>query len=154
MTAHRPVLTRPATPEDEPAIRACARAAYARYVADIGREPAPMRADYAAHITRGEAHVAEDGGGFLGYVVFFPEDGAMMLDSVAVMPGAEGQGIGRRLIALCEEAALAGGLPAVRLYTNAKMTGNLTLYPRLGFVRTGRRTENGFDRVFFEKRLV
>ena len=154
MTAHHPVLTRPATPEDEPAIRACVRAAFSGYVADMGREPAPMAADYAAHIARGEAHVAESGGCFLGYAVFFPEDGAMLLDNIAVLPEGHGQGVGRILVTLCEDAARARGLPAVRLFTNAKMTANQTFYPHLGFVRTGRRIEDGFDRVFFEKRLA
>ncbi len=154
MTAQHPVLTRPATPEDEPAIRACVRAAFLGYVADMGREPAPMTADYAAHIARGEAHVAEAGGRFLGCAVFFPEDGAMLLDCIAVLPEGHGQGIGRILVTLCEDAARASGLPTLRLCTNAKMTANLTLYPHLGFLRTGRRMEHGFDRVFFEKPLA
>jgi len=42
---------------------------------------------------------------------------------------------------------------AVHLYTNEKMTDNLSIYPRLGYVEVARRHEDGFDRVFFEKRL-
>jgi Ni,Fe-hydrogenase III large subunit len=44
-------------------------------------------------------------------------------------------------------------LPSIELYTNAKMTENLAYYPRLGFEETGRRREDGFDRVYF-RRLV
>lgn len=33
------------------------------------------------------------------------------------------------------------------------MTDNLSIYPRLGYVEVERRLEDGFNRVFFEKRL-
>ena len=36
----------PATPGDAGAVAGCVRAAYAGYVERIGREPAPMAADY------------------------------------------------------------------------------------------------------------
>lgn len=114
-----------------------------------------MTADYAAAIAAGEAHVAvDDAGRIEGFIVFRGEDGAMLLDTVAVHPDAQGRGTGRALIALCEAAARRAGLPRVRLYTNAKMTANLALYPRLGYAETGRRSENGFDRVYFEKSLT
>ncbi len=45
------------------------------------------------------------------------------------------------------------GLPEVSLYTNEAMVENLRLYPRLGFVETGRRVEDGYRRVFFRKSL-
>jgi hypothetical protein len=33
------------------------------------------------------------------------------------------------------------------------MTENLALYPRLGYIEAERCTDNGFERVFFAKRL-
>jgi hypothetical protein len=56
-------MIRPAPPADEPAIRACAEAAFAPYIPAIGRPPAPMTADYGAAIAAGEAHVAVDDAG-------------------------------------------------------------------------------------------
>jgi ribosomal protein S18 acetylase RimI-like enzyme len=148
-------MIRPATPADEPAIRDCANAAFAPYIPAIGRAPAPMTADHAATIAAGTAHVAVDHAGRIdGFVVFRPEYGAMLLDTVAVRPEAQGRGTGRALIAVCENAARARGIETVRLYTNAKMTSNLALYPRLGYIETDRRTEDGFDRVYFEKSLT
>lgn len=44
-------------------------------------------------------------------------------------------------------------LAAVHLYTNERMIDNLSIYPRLGYVEVERRLEDGFKRVFFEKRL-
>jgi hypothetical protein len=39
-------------------------------------------------------------------------------------------------------------LSAIRLYTNAAMTENLSMYAHLGFVETHRAVEKGFDRVY------
>jgi ribosomal protein S18 acetylase RimI-like enzyme len=148
-------MIRQAEAGDESAIRDCAEQAYARYVPLIGRKPAPMIADFAAQIAAGEVYVAtDDEGAFQGFVVFYPEDGHVMLENVAVLPRAAGRGVGKSLIAFCEDAARRHGLSAVHLYTNEKMTDNLSIYPRLGYVEVARRTENGFNRVYFEKSLA
>ncbi len=141
-------MIRPALPSDEAAIRTVAVAAYTRYIPAMGREPAPMVADFGAAIAAGRAYVTEDASGF---IVFYPQGEAMMLENVAVHPDHAGRGIGRALIDLCETRAREAGLGAVVLYTNAAMTENLALYPRLGYARTGRRVEDGFDRVYFRK---
>mgnify|MGYP001032615784 CR=1 FL=1 len=141
-----------ATRTDLADIQRCARAAYAQYVPLIGREPAPMVADFAAQIDSGWVHVFHQDG-LAEYIVFYPRKADMFLENVAVHPDAWGRGIGRQLITLCEDAARAQGCDTVRLYTSAAMTGNLTLYPRLGYVETERRREDGFNRVYFEKRL-
>ncbi|WP_172329966.1 GNAT family N-acetyltransferase [Mangrovicoccus sp. HB161399] len=147
-------MIRPALPADEAAIRACAEAAFARYVPLIGRRPAPMDADFAAKIAAGQTHVSADATGRVaGYVIFCPEDGAMHLDAIGVLPEAAGQGIGKALIAFCEAEARRLGLPLVTLHTNQKMEANLSIYPRLGYVETGRGEQDGFARVFYEKRL-
>lgn len=142
-----------AEPGDEAAVRACAEAAYAPYVPLIGRKPAPMVADFAALIAAGRVHVAEAEGRVAGLAVFFPENGRMFLENVAVAPAMAGRGIGRALIGHCEARARRLGLASVRLYTNARMAANLSIYPHLGYAETGRRHEDGFDRVFFEKPL-
>ncbi|MBL4916828.1 GNAT family N-acetyltransferase [Szabonella alba] len=147
-------MIRQAVAGDEPAIRACAVAAFAPYIPLIGRPPAPMTEDFTARIAAGQAYVATDAAGDLtGFILFWPEGDGMLLDSVAVLPRAAGRGIGGALIRFCEDRAQKSGLCAVRLYTNAKMTGNLLLYPRLGYRQTDRRHEAGFDRVYFEKTL-
>lgn len=143
-----------ATLSDEPAIRDCARQAYVGYVPVIGREPAPMVADFAAQIAAGDIHVAtDDADVLLGFIVYRLTVGHVLLENVAVRPKAGGKGVGKALINHCEAAARTGGATAVQLYTNARMTDNLSIYPRLGYVETDRRHEDGFDRVYFEKRL-
>ncbi len=134
-------------------IERCARAAYGKYVARIGREPAPMVADFAAQIAVGEVWVAVDAAGLGGYVVRYPRGDHMHLENIAVLPERQGRGVGRALIAHVEAETRRKGLAAVELYTNEKMTENLALYPRLGYRETGRRSEDGFARVFFRKDL-
>lgn len=46
------------------------------------------------------------------------------------------------------------GLSEVRLYTNVKMTENLSYYPRRGYREVERRTENGFERVYYSRVLT
>lgn len=147
-------MIRLAEPSDEPRIKNCAEQAYARYVPVIGRKPAPMVADFSAHIAAGHVYVALDEQRMLqGYIVFYPQRGNMLLDSVAVLPSAARRGIGGALIRFCEDAGRQLGMNAVQLYTNEKMSENLALYPRLGYVQTAQRTEDGFKRIYFEKRL-
>ena len=137
---------------DLPAIGACAEAAYAQYIPRIGRRPAPMDADYAALVEAGHVRVAcDEAGAVLGFVAYWAEADHVYLDAVALLPAAAGRGLGRKLVACAEAAARATGLPEVRLYTNAMMTENLTLYPHLGYVQVDRRMDAGFDRVFYVK---
>jgi ribosomal protein S18 acetylase RimI-like enzyme len=148
-------MIRPATPADLAAVTACAREAYTKYVERIGREPAPMVADFAGQIADGILHVAVgDDGTIDGFIVFYPREDHMHLENVAVANHAQGQGVGRALIAACEAAARDAGFERVELYTNEKMTENLTLYPHLGYVEAGRWREDGFDRVFYRKTLA
>ena len=130
-----------------------AAAAYQQYVPRIGRPPAPMTADYSAAIRRGRAWVAVEDGEVAGFVVLVAEPGYLLLENVAVLPAAQGRGIGARLLALAEEHARSLRLPEVRLYTNEAMTENLTYYPRHGYTETHRMQQDGFQRVFFRKRL-
>ena len=139
---------------DASAVRACAEAAYARYVAAIGRRPAPMETDFVAAIVAGQIHVAEVEGAVAGYLHIIPAGDELLLDAVAVLPGFAGKGIGKALIRFAEDEARRLGLGWVRLYTNAKMVENVAIYPHLGYVETGRRRDEGYDRVFFEKRIT
>ncbi|WP_251363661.1 GNAT family N-acetyltransferase [Epibacterium ulvae] len=77
----------------------------------------------------------------------------MFLENIAVQPEAAGRGVGKALMACCEDAARRADLPAIKLYTNEKMVKNLKIYPHLGYHETGRRSEDGFNRVYFEKPL-
>ena len=70
-----------------------------------------------------------------------------------MLPSAAGRGVGKTLIGFCEDAARQRRMN-VHLYTNEKMTDNLSIYPKLGYVEVARRTADGFNRVYFEKTLT
>jgi len=141
-------MIRPATQSDLPYIKNSAEAAYGPYVPVIGRKPAPMVADFASLIDQDSVWVCDG-----GFIVMFAQGDVLHIENVAVHPDMQGQGFGRRLMSFAEDHARSLGLACVELYTNAKMTGPLALYPRLGYRQTGRRIEDGFDRVYFAKTL-
>jgi ribosomal protein S18 acetylase RimI-like enzyme len=138
---------------DAPAVSAVVEAAYSRYVARIGRPPAPMTAGYEQLIAAGDVWVGDSDGMVVGVLVIRPMDDALELENIAVDPVQQGRGHGRALIAFAEQHAVELGLTAIELYTNEAMVENLLLYPRLGFVETGRRLEDGYRRVYFRKAL-
>ena len=150
-TARSDPSIRPAATADLDAVRACVREAYAPYVPRIGREPAPMTADYADLIGRGEVWVADEAGRVVGVFVLRPGATGLLLENVAVVPERQGRGIGRVLIAFAERKARDLGLTEISLYTNERMVENIHLYRKLGYVETDRRVEDGFARVFFRK---
>jgi N-acetylglutamate synthase-like GNAT family acetyltransferase len=129
-------------------------AAYRLYIDRIGREPAPMTADYGRIAKSGQAWVAEQGGCVVGLLVLELAGDHFLLENVAVAPSAQGLGIGGRLLQLAEKQAKAHGLREVRLYTNQAMTENLAYYAGRGYRETHRATQNGFRRVFFTKTLA
>lgn len=140
-----------AKPSDVGPVAALMCEAYAPFVSVIGQRPAPMDDDYGAHIAAGAVHLAFVGDRLAGAAVLLPEEDTLWLETVAVTPEWQGRGIGRRLIRLAEAEAARRGFTRIRLYTNAAMTRNRALYPRLGYRETGQATQAGFDRVFFEK---
>jgi GNAT superfamily N-acetyltransferase len=128
-------------------------AAFRGYIPRMGRAPAPMNADHAAFIAAGEVHIFEIEGDRLGLIVERAATDHLFVDILAVAPAAQRRGVGRALMRFAEAEALRLGLGAVRLYTNVKMTENLRFYPALGYRPVETRREDGFERVYFEKRL-
>jgi ribosomal protein S18 acetylase RimI-like enzyme len=139
---------RGATADDAAPMRAIALAAYAKYVPRIGREPAPMAADYEAAVAANHAVVIEAAGSVRGYMVGWPEPDAYFIDNIGVDPQCQGDGLGRCLIDHAVSQADHLGLPALCLYTNALMSENLAMYAHIGFVETHRALEKGFHRVY------
>ncbi|WP_375463637.1 GNAT family N-acetyltransferase [uncultured Methylobacterium sp.] len=149
-----PTEIRLARAADRAAVEAIVAAAYAPYVARIGRNPAPMDDDYAALIAAGRVHVLVVEGAVRGLVVLIPRADALFIDNVAVAPELRGRGLGRSLLRFAEAAARRSGLDTIRLCTNEAMTENRALYARIGFAETGRGEQAGFKRIDMVKRLA
>jgi GNAT superfamily N-acetyltransferase len=148
------VTVRLAVPAEAVTLQAIAREAYQHYVPRIGREPAPMSADYGAAVREGEAWVAVDQGQIIGFAVLIAQPDHLLLENLAVRPSRQGGGTGSLLLALAEDEARRLRLAEIRLYTNEAMTENLTYYPRHGYAETHRAEHDGFRRVFFRKRIA
>jgi GNAT superfamily N-acetyltransferase len=146
-----PTHIRPATVDDVATIETIVHAAYSPYIECIGRKPGPMLDDYRQQVAAGRVHVLESSGRVHGFVVLIHEDEYLLLDNLAVAPGAQGLGYGRVLLEFTEQQAHQG---FVRLYTNEAMTENLALYTRKGYVETHRAEENGLRRVYLQKDLT
>jgi ribosomal protein S18 acetylase RimI-like enzyme len=145
---------RPARADECAAIRTLEADAYRPYVARIGREPAPMSADYRALIARGVVYVLPGAAGPRGLLVAYPDGDTLFIENVAVSPCEQGRGLGRRLLNFAAELAATQNRAALTLYTNALMTENVHYYGKLGFVETARRTVDGFDRIYMRQDLA
>jgi ribosomal protein S18 acetylase RimI-like enzyme len=148
------VALRLAADADVAALRMIATAAYERYVPRIGRPPAPMTADYAHAVRSGQAWVAVEHDEIVGFAILIAQVGHLLLENIAVLPAAQGHGIGSRLLALAENQARSLHLSEIQLYTNETMTENLAYYPSHGYIETHRIEQDGFQRVFFRKRVI
>jgi N-acetylglutamate synthase-like GNAT family acetyltransferase len=144
---------RPALAEDAPGVAACVDRAYAHYVARIGKKPGPMLEDYAEVIARQRVFVAESEGAIAGMLALAATEEGFLLETIAVDPMQQGAGAGRALLERAEAEAVAAGHASIYLYTHEKMTENLALYARIGYVEYDRRIEHGYSRVYMRKKL-
>lgn len=147
------LILRRATIADLDSIRACVEAAYCPYVAEIGREPEPLWADYEASVRSERVTVAVSGDELIGILVVEPTAEGLLLENVAVVPQRQGQGVGKALLLLAEAEARRHGLSTVYLYTNEKMVASLSLYQRIGYIEYVRRRECGLARVYLRKQI-
>lgn len=137
---------------DLPEVTELARRAYAVYVPRLdGREPPPMNADFGTAIRAERVTVVVSEHRVVGYAVLVPAEDHLLVENVAVHPDFQGRGVGGRMLRYAELSALRSRVSEVRLYTNVVMTENLALYEHLGYAETGRRSEDGLDRVFLAK---
>ncbi|MDD0976610.1 GNAT family N-acetyltransferase [Pseudomonas fontis] len=146
-------LVRPAGPRDAEQITALVMQAYASYIPRIGKQPGPMLEDYSDLIANAEVFVIDRDADILGVLVLNRDNQVLHLDNIAVLPRCKGQGLGKALMAFSEDFARRNGCNSIQLYTHQRMTENVELYKKLGYVETHRATENGFARVFLRKSL-
>lgn len=144
---------RPATAADVDAITALVRAAYAKYVPRMGMEPLPMTADYGKAVRDEQVWVLEDGGEVIAVLGLVPGGDHLLIENVAVAPGRQGRGLGRKLLAFAEKQAQRRGFREMRLYTAEAMSENFALYSRLGYEETERKTVADIPRVYMSKQL-
>jgi ribosomal protein S18 acetylase RimI-like enzyme len=124
---------RPPDPQDAKNIRELVRAAYAKWVPVIGREPLPMRADYARAVREHQFDILSIDGEMVGLIETLLHPDHLWIENLAVKPQCQRQGLGRRLLTQVERRAVAHGCVEARLLTNAAFAGNVLLYTSVGF---------------------
>lgn len=150
---HPEPIIRVADSRDAEAVADCVRAAFSPYIERIGKPPAPMLVDFPTIISGGKVWVAEADHRVAGVLVQYATEHGFYIDTVAVLPGLQGTGIGRALLIFAEDEAQKRGFSSIYLCTNVKMTENQVFYPKIGYLEYERKTDEGYDRIFYRKQL-
>jgi len=135
-----PLPLRRATSADAADVRVLTRAAYAKWVLLIGREPKPMTADYHQAVREHVIDLYERNGELLGLVEMIPQPDHLLIENIAVRPDHQGKGLGDMLLKHAEDHAQSLGVGEIRLYTNARFAANLAFYAKRGYSEFRRET--------------
>jgi GNAT superfamily N-acetyltransferase len=144
---------RPALLEDAARIRDLTRAAYAKWVALIGRQPLPMQADYQRAVAEHTIDLLIEGGALAGLIETILRPDHLWIENVAVAPEQQGRGFGRLLLAHAEKRALEAERFEIRLQTNQAFAANLALYAKLAYAIDRSEPFRGGTIVHMSKRI-
>ncbi|KAH7242088.1 acyl-CoA N-acyltransferase [Fusarium tricinctum] len=144
--------------EDVPAIENIVKKAYTMYIERIGKPPAPMTADYTELLVSHDVFVLTltSTNDIVGSIVLREDhsSNSIKINNLVVDTAAQGRGFGGSLMRYAEAFAKLRSRPALTLFTNAMMYENLALYPKMGFKEIERKSEDGYQRVYFRKELL
>jgi GNAT superfamily N-acetyltransferase len=144
---------RPAVSSDAARIRDLTRAAYAKWVALIGREPLPMQADYERALAEHTIDLLIVDGALAGLIETILRPDCLWIENVAVAPERQGRGFGRLLLDHAERRAVQSGRTEIRLLTNQAFGSNLELYAKLGYAIERTEPFRGGVTVHMSKRI-
>ncbi len=147
------VQIRPAAARDAEKVRALTSAAYAPWVALIGREPLPMQADYDRAVREHEVDLLYVDDALAGLIETIVKRDHLWIENVAVTPGSQGRGYGRLLLAHAERRAAASRNAEIRLLTNQAFAANLAFHAKVGFVIERTEPFRGGTAVHMRKRI-
>ena len=133
------VQIRKATVEDAFAIADILREAFAEFASDYTPEAftvvTPPANEIAGRFDEGPIWVALKDDEIVGTVSAVPEPEWLYIRSMAVLPKAQGLGIGGGLLDAIEEYGIENGFDRLFLYTTHFSTDAIRLYEKLGFRR-------------------
>lgn len=127
------MLIRRASEADAASFAAITDAAFSKWISAIGRKPQPMTADFHQMLRDHAGWLLDDGPRPVAAMLLMHLPDHVLIYSIAVLPEAQGQGHGHRLMEFAESEADRRAVPEVRLYTNARFTDNVAWYSRLGY---------------------
>ena len=144
---------RPALRDDAGAIRDLVRAAYAKWIPLIGREPMPMQADYDVAVAEHDFDLLCDGDRIVAVLETIHQPDHLWIENIAVHPNRQGQGLGRRLLKWAERRAEIAGTSELRLVTNEAFAANVKLYKKAGYTIDRTEPFKGGTAVYMSKQL-
>jgi GNAT superfamily N-acetyltransferase len=147
------VEIRPAVSADAEAIRSLTRAAYAKWVPLIGREPLPMQADYQRAVAEHTIDLLVADGVLAGLIETILRPDHLWIENVAVAPEWQGRAFGRLLLDHAERRAIQSGRAEIRLLTNQAFAANLELYAKRGYAIDRTEPFRGGTTVHMSKRI-
>jgi GNAT superfamily N-acetyltransferase len=127
------ITIRPATPADAAVIRDLTRAAYAKWIPVIGREPKPMAADHDRAVRTHPIDLLIVDGRLAALVEMIDEGEHWLIENLAVHPDFQGRGFGKRMLAHAEYRAAEANMVEMRLYTNKLFAENIRFYLAHGY---------------------
>jgi GNAT superfamily N-acetyltransferase len=149
---------RRATASDAGTIRDVTRAAYAKWVAVIGREPKPMTADYNEAAVAHVIDLLEEDGRAIALIEIIPklsfEPAHLLIENIAVRPERHGEGIGGVLLERAQTIARTFGVNELRLYFKAKFATNQLFYARRGLVDFSREPHPAGGEIVHMKKSI
>ncbi|WP_200863312.1 GNAT family N-acetyltransferase [Rhizobium freirei] len=92
-------------------------------------------------------YIALDDNNIVGCVFCRTEPNTLYIGKLAVLPRAQGNGIGRRLLTSAEAEARRLSLFTLRLETRIELTENHAMFAGWGFRKTAENRHAGFDRT-------
>jgi N-acetylglutamate synthase-like GNAT family acetyltransferase len=138
VSEHR-VEIRLAIPADSAAISEVLLEAFSTYRSEYTPEAfeivTPDPQEVEERFTEGPMWVAVKDGSVIGTVSVVPEPEWLYIRSMAISPGAQGQGIGHKLLDVVEEYAVENVFDQLFLYTTYFSVGAIELYEKHGFIR-------------------
>jgi GNAT superfamily N-acetyltransferase len=148
---HPTIIVRRAPPEfgDWERVRALILAAFAYMETRIDPPSSALRLtaqSMKADADKGALLLAERDGDLVGCVFAQTKGDALYIGKLAVRPGLQGEGIGRKLVDAARAEARRLGLGMLELQTRVELTENHATFARMGFVKTGESAHQGFDR--------
>lgn len=93
--------------------------------------------------------LAVESGELLGCAFAKVKPGCVYVGKVAVRPGRQGQGIGRRVLQAVERFARTTGEPVMELDTRIELVENHATFAAFGFTRTAEHAHAGYSRTTY-----
>jgi N-acetylglutamate synthase-like GNAT family acetyltransferase len=93
------------------------------------------------------AYAAMQGDTLSGCIFLRPEEDCLYIGKLAIAPESQGRGVGRRLLAVAEQAAQDRGLASLRLETRIELVENHDIFSRWGFEKVAENAHPGFTRT-------